>query len=158
MCKTNTRLTKQRKLILEELERVKDHPTAYEVYERVRGRLPQISLGTVYRNLDILSANGIIKRLDIGQGQRRFDITTDDHKHIRCIFCNRIDDIPLNTYHQLTTIIGIVGDVTGYRGIGCSMDFHGICPECQKQGNRIHSSPEQKPDSGYMNNAKNKEE
>jgi len=128
------RITKQRKLIIEELERVRDHPTAYEIYERVRARLPQISLGTVYRNLEVLSASGVIKRLDMAQGHRRFDITTDDHKHIRCISCGRIDDIPLNTYHELTTIIDMVGEATNYEAIGCGMDFHGICPKCKKTG------------------------
>lgn len=158
MSKTNARITKQRKLILEELERAKDHPTAYDVYERVKNRMPKISLGTVYRNLEFLSANGVIKRLDLGEGQKRFDVTTDEHKHIRCISCGRIDDIPLNTYRQLTTIIDIVGDVTGYNGIGSSMDFHGICPECQKSGKRTSDSYEQKYDNDYIKNVKNKEE
>jgi len=152
------RITKQRKLILEELERVKDHPTAYEVYERVRLRLPQISLGTVYRNLDVLSSTGVIKRIDMGQGQRRFDITDEDHRHIRCVSCGRVDDIPLNTYDQLTRIIGAVGDMTGYTGISCTMDFQGTCAQCAKH--RMVSDPphDAEHDDDFRKNRKNKED
>ena len=134
MNQTKMRMTKQRKLILEELRKVKDHPTAYEVYERVKDRLPKISLGTVYRNLENLSANGIIARLDMGQGQRRFDASTEEHYHIRCDFCGRLDDIPLNTLYDTANIMDIVSNASGYDVFGCGMDFHGLCPECKKEG------------------------
>lgn len=134
MCQIKMRMTKQRKLILEELRKTRDHPTAYDVYERVKGRLPNISLGTVYRNLESLSASGIILRLDMGQGQRRFDVQTDEHNHIRCVSCGRIDDIPLNTLFDTANIMDIVSTASGYDVFGCGMDFHGLCPECKKQG------------------------
>ncbi|HOO45583.1 MAG TPA: transcriptional repressor [Deltaproteobacteria bacterium] len=152
------RITKQRKLILEELERAQDHPTAYEVYERVRSRLPQISLGTVYRNLDVLSSTGAVKRLDMGQGQRRFDIIQEDHRHIRCISCGRVDDIPLHTGDPLNTIISTVRDVTGYTGISVSMDFHGTCPQCAKHGKVYDPPNDAEHNDDSMNNRKNKEE
>jgi Fur family ferric uptake transcriptional regulator len=60
------RLTSQRQVILEELKKVKSHPTANEVYDMVRKRLPRIGLGTVYRNLDLLAERGIIKKLEVG--------------------------------------------------------------------------------------------
>ncbi|HOO38979.1 MAG TPA: transcriptional repressor [Deltaproteobacteria bacterium] len=142
MSLTRMRMTKQRKLILEELRKVQDHPTAYEVYERVKDRLPQISLGTVYRNLEILSASGVITRLEMAHGQRRFDGNTDGHDHIRCVSCGRLDDIPLNTFYDMATIMGIVSEASGYEVFGCGMDFHGICPECQKQGKTAQSTRE----------------
>ncbi len=58
------RRTLQREIILEELNRVPDHPTADQIYERVRRRLPRISLGTVYRNLELLAAQGVIQKLE----------------------------------------------------------------------------------------------
>jgi Fur family ferric uptake transcriptional regulator len=62
----NMRLTSQRQVILEELKKVTSHPTANEVYDMVRKRLPRIGLGTVYRNLDLLADKGIIRKLEFG--------------------------------------------------------------------------------------------
>ena len=83
------RLTPQRQVILEELAKVKTHPTANEVYDMVRKRLPRIGLGTVYRNLELMADNGMILKLEVGGSQKRFDATTNLHYHIRCT-CWRI--------------------------------------------------------------------
>jgi Fur family ferric uptake transcriptional regulator len=77
----NMRLTSQRQVILEELQKVTSHPTANEVFDMVRKRLPRIGLGTVYRNLDLLSEMGIIKKLEVGGEQKRFDGDTSPHYH-----------------------------------------------------------------------------
>lgn len=131
MSRPHQRMTRQRSVILEELRKVKTHPTAYDVYEMVRMRLPRISLGTVYRNLEQLSAGGIIKRLDFGEGQRRFDSTSGEHMHIRCISCGRVDDVILQPGQGMATIQDMVGATSGYEVMGCSMDFQGICPQCR---------------------------
>lgn len=133
MIKTKQRVTKQRMVILEELKKVKTHPTAYDVYEMVRQRLPHISLGTVYRNLEHLASQGDIRRLDLGTGQRRFDADMDDHTHIRCACCGRVDDVPLNQSSSITTIYEIVHHQTGYDVMGCELDFRGVCPACRKK-------------------------
>ena len=67
----NMRLTTQRQIILEELEKVTSHPTANEVYDMVRRRLPRIGLGTVYRNLELMADSGIILKLEVGGTQKR---------------------------------------------------------------------------------------
>lgn len=126
------RLTRQRVVILEELKKVKSHPTAYDVYEMVRKRLPRISLGTVYRNLEHLASQGLVRRLDFGAGQRRFDADMDDHTHIRCISCGRVQDVPLNRSANITTMYEIVHRHTGYDVLDCELDFQGICPACRK--------------------------
>jgi len=87
------RLTTQRQIILEELSKVKTHPTASELYDMVRKRLPRIGLGTVYRNLELMAENGMILKLEVGGTQKRFDATTDTHYHIRCSGCGKVDDI-----------------------------------------------------------------
>ena len=74
------RMTDQRRVILEELRATKSHPTADELYRDVRRRLPKISLGTVYRNLDILNKAGMINKLDFGSGQSRYDADLSNHK------------------------------------------------------------------------------
>jgi Fur family transcriptional regulator, ferric uptake regulator len=132
MSKIVQRMTKQKRVVLEELSKVKNHPTAYDVYEMVKSRLPRISLGTVYRNLEQLSSGGQIRRLDMGQGQRRFDAVVDDHLHIRCISCGKVDDVPLNPAMSTLTIKDIVSSQSGYDVLGCEMDFQGICPKCKK--------------------------
>jgi len=78
------RITRQRRVILEELQRTKSHPTADELYRKVRRRLPRISLGTVYRNLELLSRSGLIRKLEIGGGKMRFDGIVEPHYHIHC--------------------------------------------------------------------------
>jgi Fur family ferric uptake transcriptional regulator len=90
MQKKQERMTKQRRIILEELTKIKTHPTAYDLYEMVKVRLPSISLGTVYRNLEHLSSKGLILKLDIGKGQKRFDATTKEHAHIMCLECGKV--------------------------------------------------------------------
>ena len=133
MSKTQQRMTKQKRVVLEELSKVKNHPTAYDVYEMVKSRLPRISLGTVYRNLEQLSSGGQIRRLDMGQSQRRFDAVVDDHLHIRCISCGKVDDVPLNPAMSTITIKDMVSSQSGYDVLGCEMDFQGICPKCKKK-------------------------
>ena len=81
------RLTTQRQIILEELAKVKTHPTASELYDMVRKRLSRIGLGTVYRNLELMADSGMILKIEVGGTQKRFDATTDDHYHIRCSAC-----------------------------------------------------------------------
>ncbi|MBW2172694.1 MAG: transcriptional repressor, partial [Deltaproteobacteria bacterium] len=88
-------MTPQRKVILEELRMADSHLTADDVYKMVRARLPRISLGTVYRNLEILSRLGMIHKLELGGMQKRFDGKTQDHYHLRCLRCGRIDDVPM---------------------------------------------------------------
>ena len=90
----NLRMTRQRKVILEELRKVDTHPSADEVYEMVRKRIPRISLGTVYRNLEILSERGDIQKLELGCTLKRFDGVPENHYHIRCVDCGRVVDAP----------------------------------------------------------------
>ena len=85
--------TVQRKVIVDELRKLKCHPTADELYEVVRKRLPRISLGTVYRNLEQLSQAGIIQKLETAGKQRRFDGDLRKHYHFRCECCGAVVDI-----------------------------------------------------------------
>jgi len=128
------RKTKQRSMIIEELMKLHSHPSADELYESVRKRLPRISLGTVYRNLEILSREGIIHRLGSGGSPRRFDGTMDEHSHIRCTRCGRIDDVPSGG--KLTECDKGIVRGTGYRVLERRVEFLGLCPACRKRGAR----------------------
>ena len=122
------RNTAQRRVILEALKQANTHPTAYEVYERVRKRLPRISLGTVYRNLEMLASRGIIQRLDLGGGQRRFDADTEEHYHVRCLQCGKVKDIHVESP---LPVEGMGIDSSGYKILGARVEFQGLCPECR---------------------------
>ncbi len=121
------RLTTQRQVILEELARVTSHPTANEVYDMVRKRLPRIGLGTVYRNLELMAESGLILKLEVGGTQKRFDATTDLHYHIRCTACGKVDDIKLPVQQEINKI---AARATDYHILGHHVEFSGICASC----------------------------
>lgn len=127
LSETSLRLTKQRQIILEELRAVTSHPTADEMYEMIRKRLPRISLGTVYRNLEILSDKGVIQKLDVGGTKKRFDGNVDTHYHLRCIECGRVDDVHLDPDHALEERVAALTD---YQILKHSLEFVGVCPAC----------------------------
>jgi len=121
-------MTRQRRVILDEIRQVRTHPTADEVYELVRKRLPRISLGTVYRNLETLSEWGLIQKLDLAGSQRRFDGNTNLHYHVRCTYCGRVDDLAIEPIGAIEQVMGTRGEylITGYH-----LEFTGICPTCR---------------------------
>ncbi|CAB5138586.1 Peroxide stress regulator PerR, FUR family [Olavius algarvensis associated proteobacterium Delta 3] len=121
------RMTPQRKVILEALRQVDSHPSADEVYEMVRRRLPRISLGTVYRNLEMLSERGEIQKMEYGGSLKRFDGNPTEHYHIRCSCCDRIVDAP---FPPMAGIDREVDKVTGYHILGHRLEFIGLCPAC----------------------------
>ena len=128
MPKIQTRMTKQRKIILEELSRVCSHPTADEVYSMVRERIPHISLGTVYRNLDLLAENKQILKLESAGSTRRYDANMKPHSHIRCISCGSVGDIfsvdiPAKISESLLD--------NGYILLDARMEYDGLCPNCK---------------------------
>ena len=128
--KKTYRMTRQREVILNELRSAKIHPSADEVYERVRRFLPRISLGTVYRNLEILSEMGEIQKLELGGDIKRFDWNPKKHYHIRCMQCGRVDDAPIAPLQQVEDELY---GATVFTIIGHRLEFEGLCPECSKQ-------------------------
>jgi Fur family ferric uptake transcriptional regulator len=126
---SHRRKTRQRQVILEELQAVTSHPTAVELHELVRRRLPKVSLGTVYRNLDLLARLGVIEKLEHSGGEARFDANTAEHDHLRCVRCGRIDDAPTPPL-DLASPQG--HDLRGYELLGHRLEFIGICPRCRQ--------------------------
>ena len=124
------RLTTQRQIILEELCKVKTHPTASELYDMVRIRLPRIGLGTVYRNLELMADSGMILKIEVGGTQKRFDAITDEHYHIRCSACGKVDDIAVPVIKEL---VAQAAQTTAYLILGHHIEFTGVCKTCQKK-------------------------
>jgi len=126
----NLRMTQQRKVILEELQKLETHPSADEIYSIVRRRLPRVSLGTVYRNLEVLSELGEIQKLELSGSLKRYDWDTKKHYHIRCMHCNMVEDAPIAPLNQLEN--DLYG-ATVYQIIGHNLEFTGLCPGCAKK-------------------------
>ena len=122
-------MTRQRSLILEELRKSDSHPSADEIYEIVRKRLPRISLGTVYRNLEILCELGQIRKLKTSGSQKRYDGNPEIHYHIRCIGCDRVVNAPIEPMIQASEAIHTATD---YKILGHRFEFLGLCPQCSE--------------------------
>lgn len=123
----NMRLTTQRQIILEELGKVTSHPTANEVYDMVRRRLPRIGLGTVYRNLELMADVGVILKLEVGGTQKRFDATVEPHYHVRCSSCGKVNDIDIAVQEQINQV---AEKASNYKILGHHIEFTGICTNC----------------------------
>lgn len=121
----------QRDIILRVVIDSCDHPTAEVIYNRVRDIIPNVSLGTVYRNLNALADNGYIKRIGVSNNQDRFDKTVTNHHHIRCIMCNNVNDIFSDTAEEFYDKIELE---TEYKIISKDLVFEGICPNCIEKG------------------------
>ncbi|HOX39765.1 MAG TPA: transcriptional repressor [Candidatus Brocadiia bacterium] len=131
MAGTEIKLTEQRRVILEELRKVRTHPSADAVYDLVRKRLPRISLGTVYRNLEAMSERGMIRKLGGCQCQMRFDADVTNHYHVRCLKCGRVDDVAVETCEVLERALRERSD---YAILGHHVEFIGFCPSCRCAG------------------------
>ena len=128
--KSNRRMTKQRRTILDVLRESKSHLRADEVYDMVKQKLPRISLGTVYRNLEVLSELGEIQILELSGSLKRFDWDPNKHYHIRCIRCDRVENAPIAPMNQLENILY---QSTVFEIIGYNLEFTGLCPRCTKK-------------------------
>lgn len=122
--------SKQREMIKAFLMSRKDHPTADIVYMNVRQQNPNISLGTVYRNLTLLADIGEIKRLRLGDGVDHFDADTSPHYHFVCSECGSVTDLKMDSIENITEIAG-----AGFNGRieGHVTYFYGTCEHCIKQ-------------------------
>lgn len=124
------RASKQRSALLDLLKSTKSHPTAAWLYENLKGTLPDLSLGTVYRNLTVLEEQGLAKVLPSGSGVDRFDADMSGHYHVTCEVCGKVEDVdmPFGTECEAEAVAASGYFITAHR-----LDFYGICPECRKK-------------------------
>jgi len=120
--------SKQRAKVLDVVRSTKSHPTADWVFHEVRKELPNISLATVYRNLNLLAESGEINEV-LCDGQLRFDANRDEHFHFICRSCKGIFDID-----EARVASPDFKLPRGYVVQDVRMDFYGICPSCQTKG------------------------
>ena len=122
--------SKQRTVIKEFLQTRKDHPTADAVYNAVRKDYPNISLGTVYRNLMLLSEIGEIQKLRVGDGLEHFDADISEHNHFICNDCGSVIDLEMDSIRGIdeTAARHFNGKIEGHK-----VYFYGICEKCLKK-------------------------
>ncbi len=121
--------SRQREMIKEFLMTRKDHPTADIVYMNVRQQNPNISLGTVYRNLTLLADIGEIARLRVGDGVDHFDADTSPHYHFVCMECGTVIDLEMDSIENITELAGanFDGHIAGHVTY-----FYGTCGSCSR--------------------------
>lgn len=124
------RHTIQCDLVLDTVNKLKDHATADEIYEEIVKTHPNISKATVYRNLQRLNMMGEIRKWEIPGGADRYDHLSYDHYHIKCQKCGKIYDVDMD---YIPDLVKLIKDQHGFDFTGHMIMFEGICPECKKK-------------------------
>ena len=125
------RYSKKREAILDAIRGTSCHPSAVWVHQRLKPLHPDLSLGTVYRNLAFFQEQGLIRSVGVVRGQERFDAITAPHSHFICNCCGRVLDLP-----DVRPEIGLEQAVSaqyGFAAESCELTFRGLCPSCQNQ-------------------------
>lgn len=119
--------SRQREAILSFLKTRKDHPTAEVIYENVRNEYPNISLGTVYRNLALLSDMGVILKLSCDDGFEHYDGNPERHYHFACRNCGAVIDLEMDDISFINTLAekNFAGQIEGHMAY-----FYGTCAKC----------------------------
>ncbi len=121
--------SRQREIILEYLYQTTAHPTADQIYADLKPQYPALGLSTVYRNLRLLAEDGIIRRLDTGEGVDRFDADLSAHNHFICLKCRRVSDVfeTLIEPKSLEDALGKAFSVNSH-----SLYIYGVCDGCNQ--------------------------
>ena len=124
------RNTIQRQLVIAAVRFLADHPTAEEVYDRITMEYPDISKGTVYRNLNSLVESGLLGKVSVPSGADRFDHILARHYHIKCTHCGKFMNV--ETFDYFHDLYAKLATATGFKMEHHDIVFSGLCPECQK--------------------------
>lgn len=119
--------SKQREAILTLLKSVKSHPSAEWLYSQLKNDFPNLSLATVYRNLNLLCELGEARKIEVGDGTVRFDGTVDNHYHFLCSECKGVIDVSKDEFN------GINSEIESKYHVKVdthSIVFYGRCREC----------------------------
>lgn len=125
------RNSRQRAAILEVLKSTKSHPTADWIYEKVREKIPNISLGTVYRNLAVLKEMGKIMELKCGEKCSRYDGNPENHYHFICVNCGQVFDVEGVEVNK--KIDQEVSEKNRWEVFHHCMEFYGLCSDCSEK-------------------------
>lgn len=135
------RATRQLAAVYEALQGDLSHPSADEIYQRVRKTLPRTSLGTVYRNLQRLVAEGKIRMFLLGERVTRYDPMVAEHDHFICQRCGRVEDVWLERDRRVNLV---PLREKGFTVTVHSLAIHGLCRSCGRAGRRRLKQDERK--------------
>ncbi len=127
------RYSKKREAILTQIQGTSCHPSAEWVYQQLRLLHPDLSLGTVYRNLAFFRERGLVRSVGVVQGQERFDAITTPHSHFVCNCCGTVLDLP--DVRPERGLEQTVSTQYGFAVERCELTFYGLCPNCTDQQN-----------------------
>ena len=129
------KVTPQRLAIYNVLSNTTEHPSAEMIFSKLQEFYPTMSLATVYKTIEILREIELVQILNVGEESFRYDANTDTHPHVRCLVCNRVDDI----YGvDESAYVNQISEKTAYRLSGQQFYFYGVCPECQSKAGKMH--------------------
>ena len=126
------RQSRQRSRILDVLRSTDTHPTADWLYQELKDEFPNLSLGTVYRNLATLIEQGFVKKIHFGSTFDRFEANTEPHYHFICEECHRIIDLPIPVDDELNER---VRKATPFHATRHQIEFFGVCDQCRQSKN-----------------------
>ena len=138
---TGLKLTPQRMAIVRELAADPTHPTAQELFERLRPALPTMSFATVYNTLDALASAGLCAALALAPGPSRFDPNMKAHHHAVCDRCGEVRDIP-SDFHPDRAVARALPAAPGFEVRSVEQIYRGVCASCAAA-----SAPERRPAS-----------
>ena len=127
------RYSKKREAILDCLRSTDTHPAAEWIYEKLKPVYPDLSLATVYRNLNEMKAAGIIRSMGVVASHEHFDGSIQPHCHAVCLLCGKILDVAAEGADIPEEITRQVEEVTGFKISYTAVSFNGICEECRKK-------------------------
>lgn len=123
--------SRQRELIRNAVMENKVHPTADYIYNLLKEENPGLSLGTVYRNLNLLAQEGSIQKIKLAEGPDRFDGQVSEHLHMACACCGALVDLPSECRGEMTALDREISRKTGHEITSYSLMFFGICRDCK---------------------------
>ncbi|GIO35331.1 transcriptional repressor [Paenibacillus antibioticophila] len=123
-------LTTQRQAVYDVVRQAHDHPTAAEVMNRLVEKGYNFAYGTVYNSLRYLVDKEMIRELKLGEAASRYDAKLDEHQHILCEVCGRVDEVM--TQVPADWSLAVAGE-TGYEVHHAHVVFGGVCGECQQK-------------------------
>src|SRR6195256_6992213 len=127
--KAEEKLTRQREAVLRVIRAREDHPTANEIFQAARLRLPTISYATVYNSLRYLKEAGLVHEIKFGDSASRYDRETDRHDHAMCSQCGKLVDFDLP---QAAELMKAAARRSKFKPESVHLTLKGICPDCRE--------------------------
>ncbi len=124
------KITPQRIAVYQTIKDSVDHPNAEAVFKKLYPAYPTMSLATVYKSLELFSKLGLVQVINIGENSFRYDGRIEDHQHIICTHCSKIEDLNNSIFEDLPSK---VADTSNYHINKQQLCFYGICSDCLKE-------------------------